>query len=108
MAKPIAVTDHNFDTEVLQSPLPVLSDFWAPWCRPCRAIAPVIEEIADEYREQLRVVKINVDENDQTADRYGVLGIPTLILFINGVPVTRSVGARTKKQLLEYFLPHLA
>ena len=92
------VTDTNFDAEVLESETPVLVDFWAPWCGPCRVVAPVLEEIAGE-RPDLRIVKLNIDENQQTAARFQVLSIPTLILFKGGSPVKTVVGAYPKKKL---------
>ena len=93
------VTDNNFQAEVLESDKPVLVDFWAPWCGPCRVIAPSLEEIADEQADSLRIVKLNVDENQQTAARYGVMSIPTLIVFKNGEPAKTIVGALPKKRL---------
>ena len=101
------VTDNNFDAEVLESASPVLVDFWAPWCGPCRVVAPVLEEIAGE-RPDLRVVKLNVDENQQTAARYQVLSIPTMILFKGGSPVKTVVGAYPKKKLEQELEPVLA
>jgi thioredoxin 1 len=92
------VTDTNFDAEVLESEKPVLVDFWAPWCGPCRVVAPVLEEIAGE-RPDLRIVKLNIDENQQTAARYQVLSIPTMILFKSGAPVKTVVGAYPKQRL---------
>ena len=93
------VTDANFQAEVLESPAPVLVDFWAPWCGPCRQVAPVLEEIAGEQGEKLKIVKLNVDDNQQTAAQYGVMSIPTLILFKGGVPAKQVVGALPKKRL---------
>lgn len=92
------VTDVNFQAEVIESEKPVLVDFWAPWCGPCRVVAPVLEEIASE-RPEMRIVKLNVDENQQTAATYQVLSIPTMILFKNGAPVKTVVGAYPKKRL---------
>ncbi|MFQ6057718.1 MAG: thioredoxin [Anaerolineae bacterium] len=107
MSKPIAVTDETFDAHVLQSDLPVLIDFWAVWCGPCRAIAPIVEQIADEYDGQLKVTKLDVDQNPGTAIRYGVRSIPTLILFKNGQEVERQVGTTSKEHLLSKIRPHL-
>src|SRR6187397_2373437 len=92
------VTDANFQAEVIESETPVLVDFWAPWCGPCRVVAPVLEEIAGE-REDLRVVKLNVDENQQTAAQFQVLSIPTMILFRNGEVAKKVIGAYPKKRL---------
>ena len=93
------VTDGNFQAEVLEADKPVLVDFWAPWCGPCRVIAPSLEEIADEQAESLRIVKVNVDENQQTAAQFGILAIPTLLLFRNGAEAKRIQGALPKKRL---------
>jgi thioredoxin 1 len=101
------VTDTNFQAEVIESDKPVLVDFWAPWCGPCRVVAPVLEEIAGE-REDLRIVKLNVDENQQTAANFEVLSIPTLILFKGGQPVKKVIGAYPKRKLEAELEPALA
>jgi thioredoxin 1 len=101
MASVLPVADASFDREVLQSPTPVLIDFWAPWCAPCRAIAPVVEEIANEYAGKLKVLKMNVDDNPETPSRYGVRGIPNLILFQGGQVKEQIVGAVPKSQLVK-------
>ena len=102
------VTDTNFQAEVLENDKPVLVDFWAPWCGPCRVIAPSLEEIADEQADSLRIVKLNVDENQQTAARYGVMSIPTLIVFKNGEAAHTIIGALPKKRLQQELEPALA
>jgi thioredoxin 1 len=101
MANVLEISDQSFETEVLQSPVPVLIDFWAPWCAPCRAIAPVVEELAKEYQGRIKVVKLNVDDNPQTPTRYGVRGIPNLILFQGGNVREQIVGAVPKKRLVD-------
>ena len=103
----IEVTDVNFQAEVLESETPVLVDFWAPWCGPCRVIAPALEEINEET-ENLRVVKLNVDDNQQTAASYDVMSIPTIILFKNGEVATKIIGALPKKRLVQQLEPALA
>ena len=97
--KVMAFTDANFDQEVLQSDIPVLVDFWATWCAPCKAIAPLVDTVADEYAGKVKVGKVNVDENPATPGKFGVRGIPTLILFKGGVIVEQIVGAVPKSQL---------
>ena len=95
------VTDESFDREVLKAELPVLIDFWAPWCGPCKAIGPVVDELAKEYAGKLKVVKMNVDDNPQTPSKYGVRGIPNLILFKGGEVKDQIVGAVPKSQLVK-------
>ena len=93
------VTDSNFQAEVLESETPVLVDFWAPWCGPCRMVAPVVEEIAQERADDLKVVKLNIDENQQTAIDYDVMSIPTLIVFNHGQVAKKVIGAYPKRKL---------
>ena len=95
-----AVTDQTFESEVLRSEKPVLVDYWAEWCGPCRQVAPVLEAIASEHGDKLDIVKLNVDENPVTTQRYGILNIPTLGVFQNGEVVKELVGARSKSALL--------
>ncbi len=102
------VTDSNFQAEVIESEVPVLVDFWAPWCGPCRMVAPVVEELAEERGEQLKVVKLNIDENQNTAIQFNVLSIPTLILFRGGEVAKTVVGAMPKRKLEAELEPSLA
>jgi thioredoxin 1 len=97
-----AVTDSTFDSTVLQSSLPVLVDFWAPWCAPCRALAPVIEELSTEYEGQISIMKMNVDENPVTPGKFGIRAIPTLILFKDGLVVEQMTGAFSKSNLKDF------
>jgi len=101
------VTDENFEAEVLQSPLPVLVDYWAEWCGPCRAIAPILDEIASEYEGRLKVAKLNIDDNEITPAKYGIRGIPTLMLFKDGNIEATKVGALQKSQLTAFVDSHL-
>lgn len=105
--KPVEVTDANFKSEVLESKTPVLVDFWAEWCGPCKMIAPVVEELAKEYDGKLRVGKVDVDSNQQMAMQFGVRSIPTLLIFKNGRVVDQIVGAVPKRMLAEKVLKHL-
>ena len=101
------VTDGNFDVEVLQCQTPVLVDYWAEWCGPCKMIAPVLDEIANEYAGRLKVAKLNIDDNQNTPASYGVRGIPTLMLFKNGNIAATKVGALSKSQLSAFIDSHL-
>ena len=102
------VTDQDFEERVLKSDEPVLVDFWAEWCVPCHMVSPVVEEIGQEKGETLRVAKLNIDENPEVTRRYGVMSIPTLMLFKGGEEKARVVGARGKEALLKEIDPHLA
>ena len=102
MANTVTVTEQNFQAEVLQSPVPVLVDFWAEWCGPCRQIAPALEELATEYEGKLTVAKVNIDENPQVPTKYGVRGIPTLMIFQNGQVAATKVGALPKTKIKEW------
>ncbi|MBC7241128.1 MAG: thioredoxin [Anaerolineae bacterium] len=108
MSKPIEVTDATFEAEVLKADLPVLVDFWAAWCGPCKMIAPIVEELAKDYAGKIKVCKLNVDENNQTAAQFGIMSIPTLMLFKGGKPVERLIGYMPKAKLVEKLSPHLA
>src|SRR6267142_616295 len=108
MGKPQVVTDQTFEQDVLKSDLPVLVDFWATWCGPCRMVAPVLEDVANEQSDKLRIVKLDVDANPITAGRFGVRAIPTMIVFKNGREADRIVGFHPKAQLMTKLTPHLA
>ncbi len=108
MATPTVVTDETFNQAVLKADQPILVDFWAVWCGPCRMVAPVVDEIAREHEGQMKVMKLDVDDNQNTAMAYGVMSIPTLILFKNGQPVERIVGFRPKADLEKKIVPHLS
>ena len=105
--KPVEITDANFSQEVLKSDKPVLIDFWAEWCGPCKMIAPVVEELANEYQGKLKVGKIDVDSNQSVAGQYGIRSIPTLLVFKGGRVVDQIVGAVPKKILAEKVSKHL-
>ena len=107
MADPININDDEFESEVINSDKPVLVDFWAEWCGPCHMIAPYVKEIANEQEEVLKVAKLDIDENPVTPGRYGIMSIPTLMLFKNGEVVARITGAMPKDRLLAQILPHL-
>jgi len=96
---PQAVTDADFEKEVLQAKLPVLVDFWAPWCGPCKAMLPVIEEVAKSYEGKVKVVKVNVDENSETPAKYNVMSIPTFVIFVQGKPVKSFIGVKSKEDV---------
>ncbi|HUX92576.1 MAG TPA: thioredoxin [Ignavibacteriaceae bacterium] len=98
--KPITITDENFDTEVIKSDKPVLIDFWAVWCGPCRMIAPIVEELAIEYSGKLKIGKLDVDNNQQTSIKYGVRSIPTLLIFKDGMVKDTIIGAVPKAQIV--------
>lgn len=100
MSNVVEVSDQSFDAEVIKSAIPVLVDFWAPWCGPCRMIAPVVAELAEEYAGRIKVVKVNVDDNKEAAMRYNVRGIPNLLLFKNGESVDQIVGAVPKQEMI--------
>ncbi|MGE5314130.1 MAG: thioredoxin [Acidobacteriota bacterium] len=105
--KPIEITDANFDAEVLKSSTPVLVDFWASWCGPCKMIAPSIEEIANEYDGKLKVGKMDVDANPMVPTKFHIQSIPTLLIFRNGAVVEQIVGAAPKRNLIAKITPHL-
>ena len=102
------VTDDTFEPEVLQSPLPVLVDYWAEWCGPCKAIAPILDDVAKEYAGRLKVAKLNIDENTDTPPKYGIRGIPTLMIFKDGQLAATKVGAMRKAQLTAFIDQQLA
>jgi thioredoxin 1 len=107
MAKPFEVDDSSFESSVLQAAVPTVVDFWAVWCGPCKMIAPILDDIADEYDGKLQVAKVDVDHNGESAMKYGVMSIPTLIVFKAGQPVERIVGFMPKEKLLARIKPHL-
>ncbi|MBU0518109.1 thioredoxin [bacterium] len=107
MSDPLHFSDASFKQDVLESDTPVLVDFWAPWCGPCKLIGPVVEEIGDEMQDKMKVGKINVDDNPQVATQLGIRGIPTLILFKDGKPVEQIIGAVSKAHIMEKIGPHV-
>ena len=104
----LQINEKNFENEVLKSKVPVLVDFWAEWCGPCRAIAPIVEEIAKDLNGKLKVAKINVDDNQELAAKFHIMSIPTLLIFKNGEPVDHITGAMPKDELLAKINPNLA
>ena len=107
MSKVIEVTDQSFEEEVLRSDLPTEVDFWAPWCGPCMIVSPIVEEISMEYPDKLKVCKVNVDEAPLTSSNYGIMAIPTLMIFYEGKEVERIVGAVPKEQIINKLKPYL-
>lgn len=107
MSEVLHINDADFETAVVQSDIPVLVDFWAPWCGPCQMIAPILDEIAPEFAGKVKIVKINVDDNQLVAGQFGVRSIPTLLLFKNGQLVATQVGALPKNQLAAFINQHL-
>jgi len=105
--KPVTITDQNFNDEVTKSNIPVLIDFWAVWCGPCRAIAPVVEQLAGEYDGKIKIGKLDVDENPETAVKFGVRSIPTLLLFKNGQVVDTIIGAVQKQVIVQKITPYI-
>jgi thioredoxin 1 len=108
MSEPFVTSDESFERDVLDSAEPVLVDFWAEWCAPCKMIGPLVAEIAEEYDGQIKVAKLDADENPNTMQAFGIMGIPTLILFKDGQIAERITGFMPKDRLLEKLLPHLS
>jgi thioredoxin 1 len=107
MSEPVHVTDDTFEEEVIQSAIPAIVDFWAAWCGPCLMIAPILKDIAEEYDGQLKVAKLDVDQNPKTATQFGIMSIPNMILFKDGEAVERLIGYMPKERLLGRIIPHL-
>jgi thioredoxin 1 len=103
----VHVTDSSFEEEVLQSHMPVLVDYWAPWCAPCRMIAPLLDEISEEYKAKLKIAKLNIDENQTTPMKYGIKGIPTLMIFKEGNVEATKIGGLSKSQLAAFIDSHI-
>ena len=99
MNKPITIDDSNFDQIVLQAEMPILVDFWAPWCRPCLMVAPILDELAEEYSGRITIARLDVDQNPKTASRYQIMSIPTMLIFKKGEPVSQIVGFKPKQEL---------
>jgi len=106
--QPVAVTDANFTDQVERSPVPVLVDMWAPWCGPCRMVAPIVDDLAREFAGRMRVAKLNIDENPVTAGRFGIQSIPALLVFKGGREVDRIIGAQPKQEILRRLQPMIA
>ena len=107
MGNTLSVTNETFENEVLKSPVPVLVDFWAAWCSPCKAVAPIVDQLATEFAGKLKVVKVNVDDSEDIAIRYNIRSIPTLIVYKGGQEVERLIGAYPKAAVLSKVTPHL-
>ena len=102
MSNAIDISDDNFDSEVLKSDKPVLTDFWAEWCGPCKVLGPVIDEVAEDYSDRVKFVKLNIDNNPSNTQKFGIRGIPTLLLFKNGEKIDTSVGVLSKSELASF------
>ncbi len=107
MSAEVEITAENFESEIMQSDIPVLADFWAEWCVPCKMVAPVLEQIAGEQAGKLKVVKINVDDQGELASKFGIISIPTLLLFKNGEVINKQVGAGSKEMIEAVFSAHI-
>ena len=107
MSNTLQITDDTFETEVINSTLPVLVDYWAEWCGPCKMVGPILEELAVEFGERVKITKLNIDENQTTPPKYGIRGIPTLMLFKNGEVTDMKVGALSKSQLSAFLEEHV-